>query len=369
MLDLLLPIKIKVILGTTRQRRFGDKPAHWITDEAKALPDVEVELLDLRDYAIPFFDEPMSPMWGNRSYTNEAIQRWADRISEADAFIMIAPEYNHGYPAVLKNAIDYDLPGVDPQAGWVRQLRQHGRGPRGRATQAGRHRNADVADQKRDSHSARGVPRGHERVRSGKSRSVPAVEGRASQPRGAVLQGAPLGRPRPEARAQCRLTCDSNLRRWPAPRRRCFVVRAAWTTGPTGRDPALDWPAFSPEVRQALASELQPVSLKNCTLRRYGSANDGGYLMCENLIDTAAAAYWYGIDTEDNWGCDISKQRGIVVHQYDCFTPHRPTCDGGQFAFHNECVGPRRESVDGHPFDTLPSQIARNGHAGKPISS
>ena len=55
------------------------------------------------------------------------------------------------------------------------------------------------------------------------------------------------------------------------------------------------------------------------------------------------------------------------MHQYDCFTPHRPTCDGGQFVFHNECVGPRRESVDGHPFDTLPSQIARNGHAGKPL--
>jgi hypothetical protein len=131
--------------------------------------------------------------------------------------------------------------------------------------------------------------------------------------------------------------------------------------------PALVWPAFSPEVRQALAAELQPVTLKNCTLRRYGSANDGGYLMCENLTDTAAAAYSYGIDTEDNWGCDISKERGLVVHQYDCFTPHRPTCDGGQFAFHNECVGPRRESVDGHPFDTLPSQIARNGDAGKPL--
>jgi len=115
MLDLLLPLKIKVILGTTRQRRFGDKPAHWMADEARALPDVEVELLDLRDFPLPFFDEPMSPMWGNGAYTNEAVQRWADRIADADGFVMIAPEYNHGYPAVLKNAID----SIYPE--WVRK--------------------------------------------------------------------------------------------------------------------------------------------------------------------------------------------------------------------------------------------------------
>jgi hypothetical protein len=131
--------------------------------------------------------------------------------------------------------------------------------------------------------------------------------------------------------------------------------------------PALEWPSFSPAGLQALASELQPVTLKNCTLRRYGSANDGGYLMCGNLTDSAVAAYSYGIDTEDNWGCDVSKARGIAVHQYDCFTPYRPACDGGQFVFHNECVGARRESIDGHPFDTLASQIGRNGDWGKPV--
>lgn len=57
-----MTIKIKVILGTTRQKRFGDKPAHWICEEARLQQDVEVELLDLRDYPLPFFDEPMSPM-------------------------------------------------------------------------------------------------------------------------------------------------------------------------------------------------------------------------------------------------------------------------------------------------------------------
>ena len=151
----------------------------------------------------------------------------------------------------------------------------------------------------------------------------------------------------------------------------CIAVVAASCTTPEpprqAAAPALDWTTFSPSARQALAAELQPVTLKNCTLRRYGSANDGGYLMCENLTDTAVGAYSYGIDTEDNWGCDVSKQRSMAVQQYDCFTPHRPSCDGGQFVFHNECVGPRAETVDGHPFDTVPSQIGRNGHAGKPL--
>jgi NAD(P)H-dependent FMN reductase len=103
-------IKIKTILGTTRQGRFGDKPAHWITAEATQLPDVEVELLDLRDYPLPHFDEPASPMWKQGRYDDPGVQRWADRIADGDAFVIVAPEYNHGYPAVLKNAIDYIYP-------------------------------------------------------------------------------------------------------------------------------------------------------------------------------------------------------------------------------------------------------------------
>ena len=121
------------------------------------------------------------------------------------------------------------------------------------------------------------------------------------------------------------------------------------------------------EVREALLEELKTVTLKNCTLKRYGSAYDGGYLMCENLIDGVQAAYSYGIDTEDNWGCDVSKQFNVAVHQYDCFTPHRPTCEGGKFVFHDECVGASAETVDGQPFDTFASQIARNGDAGKSL--
>lgn len=120
-------------------------------------------------------------------------------------------------------------------------------------------------------------------------------------------------------------------------------------------------PASVGEVRETLLDELRTVTLKNCRLKRYGSPNDGGYLMCENLADGVTSAYSYGIASDDNWGCDVSRQFGVTIHQYDCFTARRPTCDGGRFVFHDECVGPKAEINDGHPFDTIPSQIARNG--------
>jgi hypothetical protein len=114
------------------------------------------------------------------------------------------------------------------------------------------------------------------------------------------------------------------------------------------------------EVRVALFAELKPVTLKNCDLKRYGGPNDGGYLMCENLIQGIQTLYSYGIDTEDNWGCQLSRQLNVPVHQYDCFTEERPKCEKGLFVFHDECVGARTETVDGQRFDTLPNQIARN---------
>ena len=120
-------------------------------------------------------------------------------------------------------------------------------------------------------------------------------------------------------------------------------------------------------LRWQIASELQPVTLKNCVLTRVGSANDGGYLMCENLPERIAAAYSYGVGKNDDWGCDVSRRYGVPVHQYDCFNPARPTCEGGTFVFHNECVGDRAEQVDSRVFDTLENQMARNGDAGRTV--
>jgi NAD(P)H-dependent FMN reductase len=99
-------INLKIILGSTREGRFGDKPAEWIYKIAQTQKDTEVELLDLREYPLPFFNDAVSPAMRKEPYTSDAIIKWAEKIKEADAYVMVAPEYNHGYSAVLKNALD-----------------------------------------------------------------------------------------------------------------------------------------------------------------------------------------------------------------------------------------------------------------------
>jgi NAD(P)H-dependent FMN reductase len=101
-------LKIKVILGTTRQQRLGEQPAKWIADKAKA-KGLDVEILDLRDYPLPFFDEAMSPTMAvmKGAYPYPVSAKWTEKIGEADGFVMTVAEYNHGYAAVLKNAFDY----------------------------------------------------------------------------------------------------------------------------------------------------------------------------------------------------------------------------------------------------------------------
>src|SRR5215470_3143085 len=118
------------------------------------------------------------------------------------------------------------------------------------------------------------------------------------------------------------------------------------------------------KLREAILAELQSVTLKNCTLKRFGSANDGGYLMCENLIEPLDSAYSYGVGTNDDWGCQISRQYHVPVHEYDCFDPARPACDGGRLIFHNECVGDRTGDRDSRFFDTLENQISKNRDTG-----
>ncbi|MFC5523828.1 NADPH-dependent FMN reductase [Polaromonas jejuensis] len=99
------PPRIGIIIGSTREGRFGEKPARWIHEIAKRRTDLAFELIDLRDHPLPFFNEPMSPAWA--PVKNEAAQRWADKLATLDGLIVVTPEYNHGPSAVLKNAFDY----------------------------------------------------------------------------------------------------------------------------------------------------------------------------------------------------------------------------------------------------------------------
>jgi NAD(P)H-dependent FMN reductase len=100
-------IKIKIIVGSTREGRFSDKAATWIAEEIKEKEKVIVEILDLRDYNMPFFNESISPANKKEPYKNETVALFTKKIQEGDAFIIVSPEYNHGIPGVLKNALDW----------------------------------------------------------------------------------------------------------------------------------------------------------------------------------------------------------------------------------------------------------------------
>jgi NAD(P)H-dependent FMN reductase len=98
---------IKVIAGSTREGRFSDKAAAWIVDELKKQEDVSAEVLDLKDYSMPFFNEVVSPSMKTEPYTHEAVSRFTNKIAEGDAFVIVTPEYNHSTSGVLKNALDW----------------------------------------------------------------------------------------------------------------------------------------------------------------------------------------------------------------------------------------------------------------------
>ncbi len=97
--------QIQIVLGSTREGRRGEAVAHWFADIARQRDDLEVELIDLRDWELPFISTPVPPAMAPP--TDDLTRRWHDKVSEADGYVLVTPEYNHGYPAVLKNALDH----------------------------------------------------------------------------------------------------------------------------------------------------------------------------------------------------------------------------------------------------------------------
>ena len=102
---------ISVIVGSTREGRFSEKPAQWIFEHLRKRKEIEARLLDLRDFPMPFFDQAVPPsMPGRPPYPNEVVQKWTAKIAASDGFVFVTPEYNYGTSAVLKNAIDWVYP-------------------------------------------------------------------------------------------------------------------------------------------------------------------------------------------------------------------------------------------------------------------
>jgi NAD(P)H-dependent FMN reductase len=101
-------MKLQVIVGSTRPTRAADKVVPWVTGKAALHEAFESEVLDLRDWQLPMFGEHMGSI-GNRAdptYSDERVRAWNRKIAEADAYLLVTPEYNHSIPGELKNAID-----------------------------------------------------------------------------------------------------------------------------------------------------------------------------------------------------------------------------------------------------------------------
>ncbi len=98
-------IKVAILLGSTRPGRKGEAVAKWVFDLARQRTDAEYELVDLQDYELPLLDEPIPASAGK--YSQAHTKAWSAKIASFDAYVFVTPEYNHGVPGALKNAIDF----------------------------------------------------------------------------------------------------------------------------------------------------------------------------------------------------------------------------------------------------------------------
>lgn len=97
-------LKIAIIISSTRPTRFGEIPAKWILEKANERPEIAAEIVDIRDFDLPFFDEMASNAW--MPSANQNAVKWQNKISEFDGYIFVAAEYNRSITGALKNAID-----------------------------------------------------------------------------------------------------------------------------------------------------------------------------------------------------------------------------------------------------------------------
>ena len=96
--------KIAIVIGSTRATRFADIPAQWMLAQAQARIDMTVELVDLRDFNLPFFNETATNLWAPSA--DPRAVAWQKKIGEFDGYIFVVAEYNRSITGALKNALD-----------------------------------------------------------------------------------------------------------------------------------------------------------------------------------------------------------------------------------------------------------------------
>jgi NAD(P)H-dependent FMN reductase len=100
-------MKVLFIIGSVREGRAAAYVSKWVIGRLKQDSDIELDVADLKEVNLPFFNEAVTPDTPNVRFKNDVGNTWAKRVDKADAYVMLTPEYNHGTSAVLKNAIDW----------------------------------------------------------------------------------------------------------------------------------------------------------------------------------------------------------------------------------------------------------------------
>ncbi len=100
-------LNIGILIGSTREGRFSEHVAKWLHDLGQTNESLTFELIDLRDYQLPFLESKTNPSHMNGVYPNPHVAAWATKIKNLDGYIVVTPEYNHSYSAVLKNTLDH----------------------------------------------------------------------------------------------------------------------------------------------------------------------------------------------------------------------------------------------------------------------
>lgn len=100
-------MKIGIITGSIRDERRGDDVGRFVADIAsKRSGTATYELIDLKRFDVPLLTSPTHPMQAERDYEDQRVRAWGEAIDACDAFVFVTPEYNHGVPGAMKNAVD-----------------------------------------------------------------------------------------------------------------------------------------------------------------------------------------------------------------------------------------------------------------------
>lgn len=99
--------KIGIIVGSTRPNKIGGQVAEWVLNQIDKIDNLHFKLINLEEWNLPLFNEPGIPAQSNNIYVHEHTKKWSKEIASYNGFIFVTPQYNWGYPASLKNALDY----------------------------------------------------------------------------------------------------------------------------------------------------------------------------------------------------------------------------------------------------------------------